>query len=63
MNLDTLWGRVRKGLRNYYGEAVDRAWFSKLEPLENVSTRNLSLKAPTGFFRSYITQHYFHRQD
>lgn len=60
MNSNTIWGRIREGLRNHYGDPIDRSWFSKLEPTEDADAKELSLKASSGFICSYIQQHYLH---
>ena len=59
----TIWGKIRKSLRDYYGEGVDRSWFSRLEATENSKTNTLDLKAPGSFIKDYIEQHYKYLMD
>ena len=53
-----IWGKIRKKLQNYYGMAIDRSWFSKLTIEENIEQKQLTLKAPSDFYSSYIQQNY-----
>jgi hypothetical protein len=56
---DTIWGRLRKSLITYYGEALDRNWFSKLDVQVMEEGRVLYLKAPNGFIKDWIQSNYF----
>jgi hypothetical protein len=53
------WGQIRQSLILYYGEAIDKSWFSKLEQVSvDEMTNTIMLKAPTGFIRDYVNGHY-----
>ena len=53
-----IWGKIRKKLQDYYGMAIDRSWFSKLIIEEDTEKKQLTLKAPSDFYSSYIQQNY-----
>ena len=55
-----MWGRVRQGLVEAYGEATDRNWFSKLTANIDEQRKELKLKAPTDFVKDWIETNYFH---
>ena len=59
LNTTTLWGRVRASLIAHYGEAIDKSWFSRLEPTEDTSSRSLILKGAS-FLTDYIQTNYSH---
>ena len=53
----TPWGKIRAALCDHYGKmgnALDKAWFGKLVPLETADSNKLVLKAPTNFICDYI---------
>ncbi|MCP5375335.1 MAG: hypothetical protein H6910_05370 [Rickettsiaceae bacterium] len=53
-----MWGRVRQGLVEAYGEATDRNWFSKLTANVNEESKEIKLKAPTSFVKDWIETNY-----
>lgn len=55
---NSAWYKIRKGLIDNYGLEIDKSWFSKLDIEENTSTNILTLKAPTNFYRDYISGNY-----
>ena len=54
-----IWGRVRQGLVEAYGEATDRNWFSRLTANVDEETREIKLKAATDFIKDWIETNYF----
>jgi len=54
----TAWYQVRSALKNQFGNGLDKAWFSKLRAEEDTTQRKITLKAPTRFFKDWITQKY-----
>jgi hypothetical protein len=58
------WGQIRQALILYYGEAIDKSWFTKLEQVSvDETTNTIMLKAPTGFIKDYIRNHYLATMD
>jgi hypothetical protein len=55
---DTIWGNIRRSLIAYYEDGIDTAWFSKLEATEDSCSKEINLKFPTEFFKSYIKNNY-----
>ena len=56
---DSTWFKISEGLKTYYGDAMYRSWFSKLSVYEeNKETKQLTLKAPTGFIADWIKDKY-----
>jgi chromosomal replication initiation ATPase DnaA len=55
-----IWGRVRRGLVEAYGEATDLNWFSKLTANVNEESKEIKLKDPTSFVKDWIETNYFH---
>ena len=57
---DSVWGRVRQGLVNYFrnGEGLDISWFSKLTPTYDEYNKRLTLIAPSNFMRDWIKNNY-----
>ena len=53
-----IWGRVRQGLVEAYGEATDRNWFSRLTANVDEETREIKLKAATDFIKDWIETNY-----
>jgi hypothetical protein len=53
-----MWGRVRQGLVEAYGEATDHNWFSKLTANVNEESKEIKLKAPTSFVKDWIETNY-----
>ena len=53
-----MWGRVRRGLVEAYGEATDRNWFSKLTANVNEESKEIKLKAPTNLVKDWIETNY-----
>ena len=52
-----IWGKIRLMLVSYYGEdgkAIDRNWFSKLEPEINDDNRSITLLAPSDFIKGWV---------
>ena len=59
-----IWGEVRKKLISELGEqgrAIDKSWFSKLSDEIDEKRKTLSLKAPSEFFKDYISSNYLHQ--
>ena len=54
----SVWGKVRAMLTSYYGEAVDRSWFSKLTAVEDSEAKLLNIKAPSHFLRDWVENNY-----
>ena len=52
------WGRVRQSLAEFYGEAIDRNWFSKLTATIDEERREIKLKASTDFVKDWIETNY-----
>ena len=52
------WYKIRKELQSYYGSQVDKAWFSKLRPQEDMASQKLILQAPTTFIRDWLQTNY-----
>jgi hypothetical protein len=58
------WGQIRQALILYYGKAIDKSWFAKLEQVSvDETTNTIMLKAPTGFIKDYIRNHYLTTMD
>ncbi len=64
-NTNPLWRDARGLLSKYFGEGVDKSWFSKLDlHLDNAnnidtnSTLKVSIKAPTTFVKDYTKTNY-----
>ena len=55
---ENIWSKLRSSLRLYYGEADDKAWFSKITTQKTTEDSKLLLKAPTPFIRDWIKTHY-----
>jgi hypothetical protein len=55
---DSAWYQVRSQLREYYGEAIDRSWFSKLRADDDISSGTLTLYAPTQFIADWVSSHH-----
>ena len=56
-----VWGRIRQHLVQQFGtdgQALDRAWFSKLRPEEDEKSKTLTLQASTPFYRDWIQNNY-----
>jgi hypothetical protein len=53
-----IWGRVRQGLVEAYGEATDRNWFSRLTANVDEERREIKLKAATNFIKDWIETNY-----
>ena len=56
-----IWGKIRSMLVSYYGEdgkAIDRNWFSKLEPEINDDNRSIILRAPSDFIKDWVQSKY-----
>jgi chromosomal replication initiator protein len=53
----SLWQKVCTDLRNHYGDAVYKSWFSKINFLQG-SLNNIILTAPTNFIRDWIKSNY-----
>ncbi|WP_341749867.1 DnaA N-terminal domain-containing protein [Candidatus Tisiphia endosymbiont of Sialis lutaria] len=59
LNPESVWYKIRKYLIKLYGELIDKAWFSKLEAIEEDTTCNkLILKPPSPFVGDWIINHY-----
>ena len=59
LNPESVWYKVRKYLLKLYGENLDKAWFSKLEAIEEDTTCNkLILKPATAFIGYWIKTKY-----
>jgi hypothetical protein len=59
LNPESVWYKVRKYLLKLYGENLDKAWFSKLEAIEEDTTCNkLILKPATAFIGDWIKNKY-----
>ncbi|WP_375332046.1 DnaA N-terminal domain-containing protein [Candidatus Tisiphia endosymbiont of Temnostethus pusillus] len=59
LNPESVWYKVRKYLLKLYGEHLDKAWFSKLEAIEEDTTCNkLILKPATAFIGDWIKNKY-----
>ncbi|MFU7500502.1 MAG: DnaA N-terminal domain-containing protein [Candidatus Tisiphia sp.] len=59
LNPESVWYKVRKYLLKLYGEHLDKAWFSKLEAIEEDTTCNkLILKPATAFIGDWIKSNY-----
>lgn len=61
---DGVWGNVRKKLISEFGDqgrAIDKSWFSKLSEEVDEKQKTLSLKAPSEFFKDYITSNYLQK--
>ncbi|WP_375333980.1 DnaA N-terminal domain-containing protein [Candidatus Tisiphia endosymbiont of Xenochironomus xenolabis] len=59
LNPESVWYKIRKYLLKLYGELIDKAWFSKLEAIEEDTTCNkLILKPPSPFVGDWIINHY-----
>lgn len=56
-NHEKLWCLVLQDLKNYYGDAIYKSWFSKINFIE-YSPSNVILSAPTNFIRDWIKSHY-----
>lgn len=54
----SVWEKVRVKLVSYYGEAVDRSWFSKLTAVEDSEAKLLNIKAPSHFLRDWVENNY-----
>jgi len=56
---ESTWYKVRKSLIDLYDRFIDRAWFSKLEVIEeDVANKKIILKAPTAFMGDWVSQNY-----
>lgn len=59
LDKDSTWFKISQGLKTYYGDAMYRSWFSKLSVHEeNKETKQLTLKATTGFIADWIKNEY-----
>ncbi len=57
---NTVWGQIRKGLREELGEHIDMAWFSKAAAVECTETSTLILTMPTRFMADWVRNKYSH---
>ncbi len=56
---DSIWYKVRQYLVKYYDQHIDKAWFSKLEVIEeDNNNKKVILKAKTTFIGDWIKQNY-----
>jgi hypothetical protein len=55
---NSIWHNIREDLKRAYGEGIFISWFGKLEPEEDKETKQLTLKAPTGFIADWIKDKY-----
>ena len=53
-----MWGRVRRGLVEAYGEVTDRNWFSKLTANVDEERKEIKINAPTVFVKDWIETNY-----
>lgn len=59
LNQESIWFKARKSLMEWYGINIDKAWFSKLESIEeDASCRRVTLKAPTAFIGDWLKSNY-----
>ncbi|WP_341756525.1 MULTISPECIES: DnaA N-terminal domain-containing protein [unclassified Candidatus Tisiphia] len=57
LNPESAWYKIRKYLLKLYGETIDKAWFSKLEAIEE-DCNKLILKPATAFIGYWIKDKY-----
>ena len=57
LNPESAWYKIRKYLLKLYGETIDKAWFSKLEAIEE-DCNKLILKPATAFIGDWIKNKY-----
>ncbi|WP_305888029.1 DnaA N-terminal domain-containing protein, partial [Rickettsia sp. TH2014] len=57
---NTVWNRIRKGLREELGEVIDAAWFSKAVAAYYNETKTLTLTMPTRFMADWVRNNYSH---
>jgi hypothetical protein len=57
---NTVWGQIRKVLREELGEAIDEVWFSKAVAVECKETKTLTLTMPTRFMADWVRNNYSH---
>ena len=57
----TIWHKVSKKLLELYGENIHKAWFSKLEAIEEKDSERFTLSAPTNFIKYYVDLNYLSR--
>ncbi len=57
LNPESAWYKIRKYLLKLYGETIDKAWFSKLEAIEE-DCNKLILKPATAFIGAWIKDKY-----
>ena len=58
-----IWGKVRSRLIDYFGangNALDKAWFSKVEANIDKASRTLSLRTQSSFTKDWIAEKYGH---
>lgn len=54
----TVWGGIRKSLQQIYGDKLENAWFGKMGVVINEEKKELSLQAPSEFFKDWIENNY-----
>jgi DnaA N-terminal domain len=60
LNPDSVWYKIRKYLIKLYGELIDKAWFSKLEAIdEDVTSKKITLKPSSAFIGDWIKNNYW----
>lgn len=55
------WGAIRTIFVNYFGDkgdGLDSSWLSRLEATFDETTKSLKLKAPSEFYKDYVSQHF-----
>ena len=55
------WGTIRTIFANYFGDkgdGLDSSWLSRLEATFDETTKSLRLKAPSEFYKDYVSQHF-----
>jgi hypothetical protein len=57
---NTVWGQIRKVLREELGEAIDEVWFSKAVAAQCNDTKTLTLTMPTRFMADWVRNNYSH---
>ena len=65
-SFEGIWGKIRKGLIDYYGtggDAMDNAWFSKLTANVDADNKKLTLKAESKFIKDWVQSNYSHLID
>lgn len=52
------WNEVREKAKSTLGDDIDRAWFARINPEIDLTTKRVKLRAETAFIRDWVDNHY-----